>query len=438
MMGIIPMIPSPTESESSDEDPFKGLVTTQSSEQSGASSDNASWQLPGGFDFSYILKSLRPSNASPQIPGALPEEPPTKHVPWFFYANGGIVTSEGKNASPCQKRTTRLTYQLGHILSQYILSKGEITIAETYTTLRTAINNLRLNCIVCGSSLGVKLHRSTVCAKPPCRATWLKASLNVQMGDFHHDPQVADLLLSAVQAAAHTSNTALLPGCTESSLSEVTRLLGSIPSLKKLQSSADLNPVFSSLGKRTEALVSWALSHHSGYLLSATGPLKIPSFPGAHQFILANAAPDTEKFFAQQLAGQPTHVMFHGTSLDRLFAILCQGLRVCSGTALQRHGAFAGNGIYVTDNPATAWGYATPSVSKGGGWQSSTFSNVRVLLGIEAAASVPSTALQVVANPAQLLLRYVFVLPVGVNAPLVQHIEPSMKSAFDSLRRGVM
>jgi hypothetical protein len=371
------------------------------------------------------------------MPGAFPPESSSQHSPWFIVKDQRDQNLEDHGLPACQAQITRITYQLGRVLSKHLL-QGSRPIAETYYLFKTAIDGLRQNCLVCGLAIGVRLQRATVCPKPVCRATWLKASLNVQLADFHQDSQVADLLLTAVQAAAHSGNMALLPGCTESTPAMVTLLLGQLPSVTTLQTTANLNATFTSLGKRTEALVSWSLGNHGGYLVSATGPLRIPSIPGAHQFVLANAAPDLEKFFAAQMNNLPTHVMFHGTSLDRLYAILCQGLRVCSGTNLMRHGAASGNGIYVTDTPATALAYAQVYGSSTGGWSSPAFSNVRVLLGCEASGTVPAGGIRVVANPSQLILRYVFIMTAGAVAPQSQHIVPSMMSVFASLRSGGM
>ncbi|KAF1363819.1 hypothetical protein EJ07DRAFT_87266, partial [Lizonia empirigonia] len=51
--------------------------------------------------------------------------------------------------------------------------------------------------------------------------------------------------------------------------------------------------------------------------------------PGTHQFVLANASPKLEKTFVSKIqwTKRETTVLFHGTSLDRLPAILSQGLR---------------------------------------------------------------------------------------------------------------
>ncbi|KAF1994159.1 hypothetical protein P154DRAFT_400392, partial [Amniculicola lignicola CBS 123094] len=50
---------------------------------------------------------------------------------------------------------------------------------------------------------------------------------------------------------------------------------------------------------------------------------------GTHQFVLANASPTLENWFATRLprTNPQTRVLFHGTSQDRLPNILAQGLK---------------------------------------------------------------------------------------------------------------
>jgi hypothetical protein len=196
------------------------------------------------------------------------------------------------------------------------------------------------------------------------------------------------------------------------------------------------------LEKRYTILLKWIFGHYSGYIVSATSQMRIPSMPGVHQFLVANSAPGLEAAFASQTGSRPTTVVFHGTSLDRLYSILCKGLQNCSGDSLlQRNGAVHGNGIYVADEPVTALQYAHTYQSPGPstGWNSSKLNNVGVLLGLEASANIPGTvsrSIHVVVNPSMLILRYIFLVPMGVSGPLARHVVPAMTSVFASLRSG--
>jgi hypothetical protein len=267
-----------------------------------------------------------------------------------------------------------------------------------------------------------------------CSEILTRASLDVLLADIRQDPAVVDLLLTMLHAVATSNKFEFLPGCPISNATDMLQLLNEIPPIAQLQDAEDLPTTVRCLGAPVEALLTWVCTSYRGFLASASGQLRIPSMPGVHQFVLANAAPTLECAFAARIGQQPTRVLFHGTSFDRLYAIMYQGLLVCSGSPLQAHGASFGRGIYMGEEPATALGYSTATT----GWRSSAFRNVRVLLGCELAGSsnTPTNGMHVVPDASLVMVRYVFLLPPTSAAPLAAHVAPAMLSAFASLRSG--
>lgn len=359
------------------------------------------------------------------------------HSPWLVLDN---VNDAG--TSFCHGYVNRAKFQLGKVLSRYLLGDSK-PLEDTYKFMKLSLDNISSNCIACGTSLGIQLRRSAVCSEATCSTKFVAgADLRIQLYDLQKDAQVGDLLISAAQAAATTDNMDLLPECPINQAKKTIEILSKLNHIRVLQSSEDLRWELGRLGKTCVPLFKWIFGYYRGFLVSASGQMRIPSMPGVHQFLLANAAPDLEVGFSTQMGSVPTKVVFHGTSLDRLYAILCQGLRVCSGDAtLQRHGAVYGNGIYVAQEPGTAMGYATEynAPAAGSGWRSDTFNNVRVLLGCEASGDIPAErarGIHVVANPNMLILRYVFLVPRGVRMPIANHVVPAMTSVFASLRSG--
>lgn len=358
------------------------------------------------------------------------------HSPWLILDD---VRDAGRTS--CHGYVSRAKFQLGKILSSYL--SGDLKpLEDTYKLIKLSLNNLSSNCIVCGTSLGMQLHRSTICQNATCSATFLaRADLRIQLYDLQKDALVGDLLLSAAQAAATSGNTALLPECPVNRTAQTSEMFSKLKGIAILSTSPDLRLELGRLGKQCIPLFKWIFGHYRGFLVSASGQMRIPGMPGVHQFLLANAAPSLEAGFAAQMGSLPTRVVFHGTSLDRLHAILCEGLQVCSGTTLQSHGATYGNGIYVAREPSTAMGYAAEYIAPaaGDGWRSDVFNNVKVLLGCEASGNIPADqgrGIHVVTNPDMLILRYVFLVPNGVRVTIANHIVPAMTSVFASLRSG--
>lgn len=336
---------------------------------------------------------------------------------------------EAPQKQVCFGKTNRLTYQLGREL--FRVSRRFESLETTYTFLKEAIQTLNSRCVVCGKDIGVTLHRSTTCGET-CRLTFLRATIEVRLAENWVDSPVLDLLLSSVHAAslAAPANQLLLPGCPnpESNIG----LIDQMP---------DLTTLGRNLSKPLEALLSWICTSHRGYLASVTDALRIPSMPGALQFVLASSSPEKEKAFAAHVSGPNlSRVVFHGTSLDRLYGILHSGLVVASGGPLQRNGASYGQGIYTAEEPRTAWAYTS---APGAGWRSSRLGGMRLMLGCELDINVPAAGvgIYVISDESQLIVRYVFLYPSDAalhEIPVAIHVAPAMSIAFNLLRSGVV
>jgi len=315
-----------------------------------------------------------------------------------------------------------------------------ISLESVHRTLASELENLAQNCIICGKPIGARLWRSTYC-QSHCSVMLRKSNLEIRLADLRLDPNVVDLLLTMTHSAAVAGDVELLPGCPISNMASLVQTLNSLPSVTSLQNSNDLNASVKQLGASSEKLLSWICTSYRGFLASATGALKIPSMPGVHQFVLASAAPELESAFAANMRPtQASTVVFHGTTVDRLYRILCQGLCISGGTKWARHGASYGNGIYVAEDPATSLGYTSSHWGASSGWGASIFQNVRVVLGCELIGASdftsPTRGIYVVKHPSRLMVRYVFLFSASAAAPAAQHIAPAMLSAFASLKRG--
>lgn len=337
----------------------------------------------------------------------------------------------------CHGKVNRATFQLSRLVWRQ-LSAGPQSLETLYDIIATRLKSLGAICLVCGADQSVNVTRATVCNKPGCVILYRRSSLDLRLSDIRQHPAVVDLLLTSVHAVALSSNLDLLPErpFDLSDSGKLASLVNGLPRIVELQKSRNLDASLKSHGARSVLLFSYLFTQYRGYLIDATGDLRIPSMPGIHQFVLASAAPELEAAFSVHAASATGRVLFHGTSLDRLYAILCQGLRVCSGTSLQRNGAALGAGIYMAEEPSTAQGYASGTRSTQSGWSNSSFKNTTVMLGCEfvGASQPPSSGIHVITDPSRLMLRYIFLMPPGSHAPLAAHVVPAMLSAFSSLR----
>jgi len=359
------------------------------------------------------------------------------HYPWMVFPGG-----DEPDLPVCQGQISPAKYHLARVISRHLI-EGFKSLEATHLLVAGALKDLGRCCITCGWDHGVRLRYPTICQVPLCTKTFLQSPLDVRLSQIRQDPAAIDALLSMVYSAASSGKLELLPNCPFDNTATVLQTLNIVPAVSYLQRSEDLASDVRSRGALVEKLLVWVCTAYRSFLSSATGALRIPSLPqGTHQFLLANSTPEHETAFATHLttANPLTRVLFHGTSLDRLFAITCQGLRVLSNTPLQAHGAASGAGVYCAEEPSMSWGYSSQPFPAQNNWAQSQFKNFRVLLGVETAGpSVGNGRMHVVRDPTTLCVRYVFLIPAGVaTVPVAAHITPAMLSVFSSLRSGAL
>ncbi|KAJ8115811.1 hypothetical protein OPT61_g2632 [Boeremia exigua] len=351
--------------------------------------------------------------------------------------------SENPTKQICTSSQTALTWQLGRIIYSK-LQRGETGILDIYQYVKASLPELSQYCATCSTtheSQSARLRRSTPCdlTLHTCARLWYSLPLHVRIPEIRTDFFAVDIALSSVYTAAMTNKPELLPNCPIRGLDLIRTIMNSLPTMHVMRDAVDLSSILKSYHPQAEKLISWAVVHHRGFLATATGLLKIPNLPpGTHQFVLANASPKRENAFAQKIRAtkRETTVLFHGTSLDRLPAILAQGLRVCSGTPLQRTGAAHGKGIYLCEEPATSFYYSTASLS----WKNSGLNNMRMLFGCELVGSANKVTgnIHIVTDVESVMVRYILLFTKDARIPIRGHVEPAMASGMKALRSGAV
>lgn len=336
------------------------------------------------------------------------------------------------------------------------LAHAVIDIEQTHNYITKELSRLGKGCVICGTGQHV-LQRPTICGAQACHDLFKQVNTEILLSEIWQDPLVADLLISAIHAAAWTGNAALLvnPPADLEIPRYIVNVLSCLPAVSDLRDIIQsclhvygdnfrLASALSGLsnpsgGSALASCLLWIFTSHRSFILSAPKSLRIPFF-GSHQFLLVNSAPELEIAFSQHM---PTHdsasqVLFHGTSPDRLYAILCQGLRIQNTAPLRRTGASFGSGIYVADEPSVAGTYANVPTT---GWGKSQLTNKRILLGCELAGEKPpaaSTGIYVIQDPSRLAVRYIFLLDSSQALPAAKDVRIPMQSVFRNLRKGTL
>ena len=359
------------------------------------------------------------------------------HVPW----DSSEDTLKAQVGVCSLSTRTAFMWQCHRILHTQ-LKLGNIGIESLHRLIKTRLDGLGQACIVCGTSHNAhntQLRRSTPCDLLACTRLWYQLPLEIRVPELKTDTFAVDMLLTSVYAAALSGRPELLPNCPIRSAEAVKAVLNALPSVTFMSHAVNLSPVLRSYHVDAEKLISWACVHFRGFLTTAPSLCKIPNLPkGTHQFVLANASPVLEAGFAARIpkVGTKTTVLFHGTSFDRLPAILSQGLKNCSGTALQRIGAAHGKGVYLADEPATSFTYSAGSLS----WRNSGLGNMRLMLGCEVAGVGRSVSpgIHVVTDERTVMVRYLFLFTNEAIVPTAAQIVPAMASGMAALRSGAV
>ncbi|KAJ2891854.1 hypothetical protein MKZ38_010636 [Zalerion maritima] len=367
------------------------------------------------------------------------------------------TTKCGLEYNMCAKKPCRLVYQLYRYLYLFLAEEGACSLNQLYQTIRNTVSSRASSCLVCAKPTGTSLWRAAPCSAD-CSKTLNLAPLSVQFPELTIDPPVLDLILHCLYiAAAHSTKLDLTPRCPV----EKDNLQGVIDSFPPIDSKTFVQDVYSNAANPQQPadrksadrwrLLRWICTEFQGLLMSAPEKMKVPSMPGSHQFVLANGNLDKEREFADALSRATVTrgssngngngslaaqggVAFHGTTPQRIFRILTEGLKVMSGTPFMTYGQASGPGVYFAAEPSKSMPYATPSK---GTWRHGRLGNrTRILLGCEVAGWTHSAGtVHVAKNATAVMVRYIFVVPGDFRAPISGHVEPAMRSTFASIKR---
>jgi len=105
-------------------------------------------------------------------------------------------------------------------------------------------------------------------------------------------------------------------------------------------------------------LLQWIITSNRSHIVLIPKDRRIRSMVTPHQYLLLSAPPEKEKIFRENKKQYGSCFAFHGSSSENWHSILRRGLINASGTKLQVNGAAYGNGIYLSPEAGTSFGYS--------------------------------------------------------------------------------
>jgi hypothetical protein len=171
---------------------------------------------------------------------------------------------------------------------------------------------------------------------PPSDTTLLRSPMELHPFQVNQDlllhARVSDLVLTSVFAIGSVNKLSLLLDCPLrfKDASELQALFNRLRPTATLGAAKQSTIGLLDFDQRAEMLMSWLHSSYRGLIVPAIGIYDLPSMPDIHQFLVVRNPPEIEAAFQKHNHYRQRQVHFHGTSFDRLYPILRQGLRICS------------------------------------------------------------------------------------------------------------
>ncbi|KAK3939276.1 hypothetical protein QBC46DRAFT_151660 [Diplogelasinospora grovesii] len=357
----------------------------------------------------------------------------------MWYVNSGLP-----DGTVCWAKPTLFLYILSRSLSAFFSPKGgnSIDLVSVHEMVSAVLQNPASHCQVCTEAmLSSRLWRPTICSERKCsdKSQSRAIPLEVRASSLLSDPPVLDLLLTCVYAAAAAKDTMatvdLLPDCPIAK-DKVGGVIDSFPALPAHASAAELLSQIRGgpLASDRETLLSWMSVTFRGCLISAPQTTRMPAMPGVVQFLMLNSHPEREQRFSNYHdAGEASGVTFHGTTADKMWRILTEGLGVINTTPSNRRLQGA---IPLQDEPTSAMRHSTGKKT----WKNSMFSNRTLLLACELMGHAHE-GYQAVAGQehARVAVRYVLLCPPGFAPPhRTRAIEEATQRTFAAIRNGTI
>jgi hypothetical protein len=275
-------------------------------------------------------------------------------------------------------------------LAEYARKKDELKCkargAESEGFLVQVAKYLRLRlptaheyCAICDQPFGrTPMLMRTVCARELCTyqlqefGEHITTALEVNMG-----AEITDLLFCMFARAALSERREIIldpyPSCCDSSgrelvfnpmskdFTKVAHAVAELMNIRKtfvLALGAGWTVQKSAMTHEGWELLRWIVSSNRSYLAPLQENQRIQAFKTPFQYLLLSAPHDRERRFQQLKAQFGSEFAYHGSGAENWHSILRHGLKNCSHTRYQTHGAAYGSGVYLSPKSHLSLSYS--------------------------------------------------------------------------------
>ena len=284
-----------------------------------------------------------------------------------FLVNRGIEMSIAENAlSQCNNNLQQAQEfiltgkQPDFIIMDSLYEKCPL--AYLVLEIAEALFDVQDHCCICRKQLDSPGIKPSTCDNKMCVFAFEQIGVgNSVYQEIARDSSAADLLVSMFSAALGTPY--LTPAPPQDLLMVAPQVLSTLPSMSAIATSFQNDTeMIKHLGQSTVDLLRWILLSNRSHIITLPEQLKLSDISRkSTQFLSLISTPDAEKKFAENAKKAKGFVyLWHGSSGDRWYSILRNGLKIATNTSLQQNGNALGKGIYFSKDSNVSFGYARP------------------------------------------------------------------------------
>ncbi|CUF96424.1 poly (ADP-ribose) polymerase, putative [Bodo saltans] len=231
-------------------------------------------------------------------------------------------------------------------------------------------------CAICDRTLETgSLARLSICRRPVCTFRFETLEVGKNFGfQTALKTGIVDLLFNFAKTAACSARWELIfnpfpqascggqmvfsPETKHNDISVVRDIFKKLPSTFALLSTSTLATQLKKAHPLASTLFQWIISSNMSHLVKLEEADHFPFMKTPHQFVLSMSTDDRLDTFNELKAKHGSSWAFHGSNGENWHSILRNGLKNASGTKLQVNGTAYGNGVYLSPNAATSFGYS--------------------------------------------------------------------------------
>jgi hypothetical protein len=231
-------------------------------------------------------------------------------------------------------------------------------------------------CAICDHPLEAgSLMRLSICSRPVCTFRFEDLDVGKNFG-FSAALQtgVVDLLFNFAKTAALSARWDLIfnpfpqvsvkgkmifsPEKKDACIETIREVFKTMPASYALLSKGLLSQQLNKAHALAPSLFQWIVSSNKSHLVKLDPQQQFTFMTTPHQYVIAMSSDERVDKFNELKSRYGSSWAFHGSNGENWHSILRNGLKNASGTKLQVNGTAYGNGVYLSPNASTSFGYS--------------------------------------------------------------------------------